>query len=182
MLKFFKQIDGGRAIATQLLIGNSYSTPPQDEVNFVLTKYNGKVKIFANMAVSTQTAFGQNRKIQMRDNNAFFNEIQSFLNEIKLDVEGQIKGSSNKDSVVETKKIYSDDKKIDLGQEFYVSVSSKPTRFPHRIHQDIKIACEVCHAANLAKEMMTGKSSGHTYCVGCHKERFDSGTTCSTCH
>lgn len=78
-----KQQEGGNAILTQALIGNSYSTPPVVKVRFSISQINNDVKVWADMWVETQMAMGQMQ--QMQDNsNESRNVIQQRLDELKV--------------------------------------------------------------------------------------------------
>ncbi|MGD9979570.1 MAG: hypothetical protein AB7H66_03185 [Hyphomonadaceae bacterium] len=74
------QIEMGalQSALTQALIGNSYSTTPQQFVRFVITPASGNMRVQAQMWVQTQMAFGQ---MQTQEVNGAqqFNSVQSFL-------------------------------------------------------------------------------------------------------
>lgn len=74
-----RELEGGKAIAAQLLIGNAYSSTPEATVTFVIVKPEpDTVRVFGSGAISTQMAFGQIQTVDATDAN-----IQTFLNTIK---------------------------------------------------------------------------------------------------
>ncbi len=77
-----KQMDGGSAIMTQLLIGNSYSTTPVAVARFTIWKAGHDVRVSAYQWAETQMAFGQVRTVELNSPEAF-NALQRYLNEIE---------------------------------------------------------------------------------------------------
>lgn len=73
-------MEGGSAVLTQMLIGNSYSTTPEVVVAFIIATMGENVRVVAQPHVETQMAMGQNQIQSMRDNNALRNNLQTFLN------------------------------------------------------------------------------------------------------
>lgn len=73
-----QQMTGGQAIFAQALIGNSYSTPPQRKIRFVLYKQGSGVRVIAYEWIETQMAFGQMRSQELNSNNQM-NSIQAML-------------------------------------------------------------------------------------------------------
>lgn len=75
----WKNIEGTRGIITQLIVGNSYSTPPIQKMQFSLTKKGKDVKIEGTrLWIETQMAFGQ---IRQQDQDSL--ELQNMLNYLK---------------------------------------------------------------------------------------------------
>jgi len=87
VLFFTREMEGGQAVAAQLLIGNSYSTTPKAEVRFTLSKGASVVRVVAHASMSTQMAFGQTNRQDMKGNNYWFNDIQGLLMRIKSRLE-----------------------------------------------------------------------------------------------
>lgn len=77
-----KPMEGGSAIAAQLLVGNSYSTPPVAMARFTIWKTGHDVRVSAYQWVETQMAMGQMRTVELNSPQAF-NALQSKLNDIK---------------------------------------------------------------------------------------------------
>lgn len=77
-----KPMEGGSAIAAQLLVGNSYSTPPVALARFTIWKVGQDVRVSAYQWVETQMAMGQVRTVELNSPQAF-NALQSKLNDIK---------------------------------------------------------------------------------------------------
>ena len=73
-----KTMDGGDAILAQMLVGNSYSTPPERKIRFVIYQLASDVKVTAQQWVETQMAFGQIKRHELNGNN-HRNDIQQFL-------------------------------------------------------------------------------------------------------
>lgn len=88
-LVFTKEMKGSGAVISQLLIGNSYSTTPIAEISFNLSTIDNKIKIVIFSSISTQMAFGQNRRVDMKNNNAWFNEQYQFLQQIRSSIENK---------------------------------------------------------------------------------------------
>lgn len=76
-----KTMTGGDAVLAQVLIGNSYSTTPQQKVRFTVYPVGKSVKVSARQWVETQMAFGQIRQQEL-NSNAQFNDMQFFLNSL----------------------------------------------------------------------------------------------------
>ncbi len=91
-LFFTHEMSGGSAIGAQLLIGNSYSTTPKEEVRYVSATSSSGVRVIAHPSMSTQMALGQIRRHDMSQNNNWFNGIQSMLQAIKYQLESSITG------------------------------------------------------------------------------------------
>ncbi len=81
---FTKPMSGLTGAFAQVLIGNSYSTTPQIEVRYVLSEIGESIRAVAFLAMSTQMAFGQINRQDMRDNNAWFNDVQGVLNQVRV--------------------------------------------------------------------------------------------------
>ena len=76
----WEELKGGESILATLVVGNSYSTPPVQRTQFVLTETADSVRIVGTrMWLETQMAFGQTRT-QVLDSNNQLNSIQNFLN------------------------------------------------------------------------------------------------------
>lgn len=88
-LVFTKQMKGGDAALAQLAIGNSYSTTPVAEFSFNISQVGDQIKVIGFSSVSTQMAFGQVNRMDMKNNNAWFNDIQNLLQQVKYSVERQ---------------------------------------------------------------------------------------------
>lgn len=78
-----KQREGGSAVLTQALIGNSYSTTPVDKVRFTIASEEKNTKVWADMWVETQMAMGQTQQMPLTDNQSK-NFIQYVLDNIKI--------------------------------------------------------------------------------------------------
>ncbi len=89
-LVFTKQMEGGQAMMAQLALGNSYSTTPVAEVSYNITKIKSQIKVVGFSSMSTQMAFGQVNRYDMENNNVWFNNIQSLLQKVKTEIEGQV--------------------------------------------------------------------------------------------
>ncbi|HBM2815714.1 TPA: hypothetical protein LU109_003626 [Enterobacter hormaechei subsp. xiangfangensis] len=79
-----KTLDGSSAFMTQLLIGNSYSTPPQGKIRFSIAQLQSDVKVWADMWVETQMPGGQVNTMPAEDN-ATKNNIQAGLDDLKIE-------------------------------------------------------------------------------------------------
>lgn len=73
-----KTMEGGDAILAQMLVGNSYSTTPEQKVRFVIYQSGPNVKVTAQQWVESQMAFGQMRRQELTGNNQK-NDLQRFL-------------------------------------------------------------------------------------------------------
>lgn len=73
-----KSLEGGDAVLTKLMIGNSYSTRPDVKVRFVIYQIGQDAKVSAQQWVETQMAFGQMQRMELNENNQR-NDMQQFL-------------------------------------------------------------------------------------------------------
>jgi len=73
-----KTMEGGQAVLAQMLVGNSYSTTPQQKVRFIIYQMGSDVKVTAQQWIESQMAFGQTRTQELKGNNQV-NDIQNFL-------------------------------------------------------------------------------------------------------
>lgn len=73
-----KTMSGGEAVLAQFLIGNSYSTTPQQKIRFTIYQLGTGTKVSARQWIETQMAFGQVRAQELNSNQQF-NDLQSFL-------------------------------------------------------------------------------------------------------
>ncbi|MHB9319094.1 hypothetical protein ACP3TG_08250 [Phytobacter diazotrophicus] len=78
-----KQQEGGQAILSQALIGNAYSTTPVSKTRFTLAQINSDTKVWADMWVETQMAFGQMQQVPITNNNVR-NQVQDALDQLAL--------------------------------------------------------------------------------------------------
>lgn len=76
-----KTMEGGQAVLARLLVGNSYSTTPQQKVRFILYQIGNDVKVTAQQWIESQMAFGQVRREELKTNNQV-NDLQSFLSSL----------------------------------------------------------------------------------------------------
>lgn len=90
LLSFSKQMFGLNAALTQIAIGNQYSTTPNENISFTLSKIGQTVRVVAFCSVSTQMVFGQTQSADMSGNNAWFNELQRILYAVQEDVNREI--------------------------------------------------------------------------------------------
>ena len=86
-LLFTKEMEGGQAVMAQMLVGNSYSTTPVAEIAFNLSKQGNSIKVIEFSSFSTQMAFGQVNRQDMKGNNAWFNDFYNILQRVKYNVE-----------------------------------------------------------------------------------------------
>ncbi|NHB94445.1 hypothetical protein C5469_20830 [Photorhabdus cinerea] len=77
-----KETEGGSAILTQLMIGNSYSTTPIGKIRFTIGSVNDSIKVWADMWVETQMAMGQMRQMPITDNKSR-NAVQEKLDSLR---------------------------------------------------------------------------------------------------
>lgn len=75
------QLNAMQSALLQVMIGNSYSTPPRQYVRFVITPTGAGARVQAQMWAETQMAFGQMRQAELNSNEQF-NSVQSFLFDI----------------------------------------------------------------------------------------------------
>ena len=87
-LTLSREMRGMGAVWMQMAIGNSYSTTPRAEIRYIVTPVVGGTRVIAQLSASTQMAFGQVRRKDMSGNNAWFNDVQRALEEVKAQVEG----------------------------------------------------------------------------------------------
>ena len=73
-----KTMEGSDAVLGQMLIGNSYSTTPEQRVRFVLYEINGDTRVTAYQWMETQMAYGQIQKQELNSNNQR-NGLQRFI-------------------------------------------------------------------------------------------------------
>lgn len=84
---FTRELDGSQATLARLAIGNAYSTTPQAEVAFTFAKMASSVRVVAFASITTQMPYGQIQRGDMKDNNAWFNDFYSALQNVKVRVE-----------------------------------------------------------------------------------------------
>ncbi len=73
-----KTMKGGDAVLAQMLVGNSYSTTPEQKIRFVIYQSGTDVRVTAQQWIESQMAFGQVRRQEMNGNNQK-NDMQWFL-------------------------------------------------------------------------------------------------------
>ena len=73
-----KRLEGSQAILAQFAIGNSYSTPPEQKVKFIIYQIGPDVKVTAQQWVETQMPYGQMRRMELNSNDQN-NGIQQML-------------------------------------------------------------------------------------------------------
>lgn len=76
-----KTMEGVGAAFAQMMIGNKYSTTPQQKVRFMFFKSGEDVKVTAQQWMETQMAMGQVRKEELNSADQR-NRIQQFLNSL----------------------------------------------------------------------------------------------------
>lgn len=76
-----KEMSGGQGVLAQVLIGNSYSTTPQDKIRFTIYQAGKNVKVSAHEWIETQMAFGQMHQMELNSNNQF-NSVERMLTSI----------------------------------------------------------------------------------------------------
>lgn len=89
---FFTQRDNSGSLqsaVTQVLIGNSYSTPPNYEARYIFAEVGTSTKLLVNVQVSTQMAGGQVNRMPLSDNSTTFNQFQAQLERVKAEIEGR---------------------------------------------------------------------------------------------
>lgn len=67
-------MDGGDAMLAQVMIGNSYSTTPEEYIRFSIFPYQGGIRVQAYQWIQTQMAFGQMQKLEL-NSGAQFNSV-----------------------------------------------------------------------------------------------------------
>lgn len=77
-----KDLEGGSALFTQMMIGNSYSTTPQGKVRFSVSQIKNGSKVWADVWTETQMAMGQVNKMPVTATKTL-NQMQDAL-DIKL--------------------------------------------------------------------------------------------------
>ncbi|WP_202307157.1 hypothetical protein [Dryocola clanedunensis] len=78
-----KQLEGSGSIMTQLLIGNSYSTPPVFVLHYVIGQQPDGIKVWADSWVETQMSGGQINTMPTNDNHTR-NIVQDGLDNLKI--------------------------------------------------------------------------------------------------
>ena len=80
-----KPMNGMKAIATQVAIGNQYSTTPQEVITFNIAQMNNDVFVSARISVDTQMAMGQVNSVELfnKKNNA---TIQKTLDSVSKEL------------------------------------------------------------------------------------------------
>ena len=73
-----KTMEGGSAVLAQMLVGNSYSTTPEQKIRFIIYQTGSNVKVTAQQWIESQMAMGQVRRQELNGNN-HKNDIQNFL-------------------------------------------------------------------------------------------------------
>lgn len=73
-----KALEGGEAVMTQVLIGNSYSTTPDSVIAFTLVKMGRDVRVYADQYSETIMAFGQPKRVNTMGNANFNIMMQVF--------------------------------------------------------------------------------------------------------
>jgi hypothetical protein len=79
-----KPLDGARAILSQLMLGNAYSTSPVGTVTFIFLYEPGAVRVLGSAAVTSQSAGGQTNTAPAPANYA---GMQRMLVDIKNELE-----------------------------------------------------------------------------------------------
>ncbi len=78
-----KMLDNGDAILAQMLVGNSYSSTPEQKLSFVVTQRNNDVFVIINsMWIESQMAFGRINRVELMDDHKNLNNLQSSLDEL----------------------------------------------------------------------------------------------------
>ncbi|MCY1451093.1 hypothetical protein D3C76_495840 [compost metagenome] len=86
MITVEKPMEGGQAVAAQLLLGNAYSSTPKATLRFVLIKPSeNQVRVMANGEVSTQMAFGQVNSTAVGGKD--YSVLQKYLDGLKTRLE-----------------------------------------------------------------------------------------------
>ncbi len=73
------RLEGGAAFAAQLLIGNSYSTPPEGILTFSFVQQGRDVRAYGRGEVVTQMAYGQIRRVESNGNADFNSLMQAMI-------------------------------------------------------------------------------------------------------
>jgi hypothetical protein len=76
-----KTMTGGDAVLASLLVGNSYSTPPEQKIRFTVFQLQGNVRVTAQQWIETQMALGQIRRMELNGNN-HRNSVQAMLDRL----------------------------------------------------------------------------------------------------
>lgn len=95
LLSFTKQMQGMAGVTAQALIGNSYSTTPLAEIAYNFAELDSRIRVVANMSISTQMALGQVKRQDM--SGPWFNEIQRLLLDVKFQFESKASESEIKE-------------------------------------------------------------------------------------
>lgn len=83
-----KKMDGMQAVATQLLIGNEYSTIPDCHLRFIIIgRLGDPTRVFAQASASTQMAFGQVNEADITTGSS--RDLQQILAAVKKDAEAE---------------------------------------------------------------------------------------------
>lgn len=85
LLSFTKEMKGVQGATAQVLIGNSYSTSPQEEAAFSIVQLDSRIRVVASASMSTQMAMGQVQRRDMTD--TWFNNLQRLLLNLKQQFE-----------------------------------------------------------------------------------------------
>ncbi len=79
LLSCWKTMEGGSAVLAQVLIGNSYSSPPTQHVQFAVTERNESVVVTSTSQwIETQMAFGQIKRQEL-NSNKHLNDVYRWL-------------------------------------------------------------------------------------------------------
>ena len=73
-----KTVTGGDAVVAQLLVGNAYSTTPEEKIRFTIYQIGSNVEVSAHEWIESQMPFGQVRQVELNSNNQF-NDMQRYL-------------------------------------------------------------------------------------------------------
>lgn len=76
-----------QSAATQVLLGNAYSTPPKYEARYTLIPVATGTRVIVNASVSTQMPGGQVNRLSLSHASATFNPFQAQLERVKSEVE-----------------------------------------------------------------------------------------------
>lgn len=73
-----RTMQGGQAVMAQMIVGNSYSTTPEQKVRFVLSRQPDGVRVVIYQWVESQMAMGQVRRQELNSSNQR-NDMQRVL-------------------------------------------------------------------------------------------------------
>lgn len=76
-----------QSAATQVLLGNAYSTPPKYEARYTFISMPEAVRVIVNVFVSTQMPGGQLNRMSLSDAAPTFNPFQAQLEKVKSEIE-----------------------------------------------------------------------------------------------